>query len=606
MRRSLLVSLLVVGVAAVAACGGPEGGGSQDPDAATPPLPLGVPSEAGIDAEDGLRSLDVELLAIPPGTFAMGSTAAGEGPVHEVTVSAFAMAKLEVTQGLFSTVMGRDPSAFPGDPNLPVANVSFYDAIAFANALSKAAGLEPAYSFNPTSPYPDTPEIAWNRSASGYRLPTEAEWEYAARAGTTTDTYAGDLTVRQFACQQDTRLDPIAVYCRSGAEGGLPVGSRLPNKFGLHDMLGNVWEWVWDWEPSFVPSDYDPGAAKDPTGKVGNGSGSGARILRGGSWFWPPASNRAASRIAHVVNAEYAHPDFGFRLAGPTSAAGKKTIRIAPASPHSHESAPATPGKVEMIAIPGGTFRMGTTPATQRTVTVSAFQMSKYEVTVGQYVAVLGKAPGHQISHNEDPNLPVGGMTWYDIAVFANELSKREGVAPAYTIRTDLKDRPGNPLPSPEYVVWNAGAAGYRIPTEAEWEYAARAGSTTTLPGSNRASDASACVDDPALSAMAWYCFNSGTLPHPVGQKAPNAFGLYDMIGNLSEWTWDWSAPPSGDNLVDPKGPEIPGPSGRFKVVRGGSYLGQTNLHGTATRGAHIVNQYYGHHDYGIRLARSL
>jgi formylglycine-generating enzyme required for sulfatase activity len=256
-----------------------------------------------------------------------------------------------------------------------------------------------------------------------------------------------------------------------------------------------------------------------------------------------------------------------------------------------------------MVSLPGGTFTMGLGPATSRSVTVSPFEMSRTEVTVGQYMAVMGKAPPHHLAHYESSDLPVGGMAWYDVAIFANALSAKEGLTPAYTIRQEV-DRPGNPFPGTEYVVWNQGATGYRIPTEAEWEYAARAGATTSLPGGNRASNAESCVLDPLLDAVAWYCANSQGKPHPVGTKSPNALGLYDMIGNMSEWTWDWFAPPATGPESDPRGPATPGPQGRFKVVRGGSYLGSTALHSHGARGSHIVNQMYGHHDYGIRLAR--
>lgn len=271
----------------------------------------------------GETALRPPLVDIPAGTFVMGSNRAtsgatlrNEGPVHPVAIGAFRLSVTEVTQAQFEAVMGFNPSHFKG-PDRPVSEVGWYEAVAYVNALSRREALQPAYRVEPGQT-PTAPLVYWDRSADGYRLPTEAEWEYAARAGTVTDTYAGDLqrTGPGFGggCEPESVLARIGWHCGNvPEEGGMPVGQLLPNAWGLHDMLGNVWEWVWDWEDNFVPGPYPGGPRTDPIGKPGNGPG--ARILRGGSWYGSPPALRASARIGHVVWTDYSHVDFGFRIA---------------------------------------------------------------------------------------------------------------------------------------------------------------------------------------------------------------------------------------------------------------------------------------------------
>ncbi|MEV4258325.1 formylglycine-generating enzyme family protein [Spirillospora sp. NPDC049652] len=188
-----------------------------------------------------------------------------------VEVAAFQIAALPVTQELYARVTGSRPSAASGDL-LPVENVSWWDAVAFCNALSEQDGLQPAYRV-------DGDDVAWDASAGGYRLPTEAEWEYACRAGTTGPHYAP--------------LDDIAWYRENSGDRPHEVGTRLPNAWGLHDMLGNVWNWCWDL--------YDPEVY------------GAYRVLRGGGWFDEHWSCRAsARRRSHPT---YRVDDVGFRLA---------------------------------------------------------------------------------------------------------------------------------------------------------------------------------------------------------------------------------------------------------------------------------------------------
>ena len=212
------------------------------------------------------------LVRIPAGRFRMGSTSAEalnrERPVRKVRISqGFYMGKYEVTQGQWEAVMGSAPSYFKEcGLDCPVEGVSWDDVQEFMRRLNALEG------------------------EATYRLPTEAEWEYAARAGTAGDRYAGNS-------------DPIAWYEENSGDRTHPVGQKAPNAFGLHDMLGNVWEWVQDWY-----GDYPGGAVTDPRGP---GSGS-FRVLRGGSWSSVARSCRASDRYYNSPGTRY--DNLGFRL----------------------------------------------------------------------------------------------------------------------------------------------------------------------------------------------------------------------------------------------------------------------------------------------------
>jgi formylglycine-generating enzyme required for sulfatase activity len=255
------------------------------------------------------------MVRINGGTFTMGSPAneperSADEVQHQVTVSSFYMGKYEVTQREYQEVMGTNPSYFKGD-NLPVENVSWYDAVEYCNKRSQREGLTAVYTINKNqrdpnnySDYDDEKwTVTWNRNANGYRLPTEAEWEYACRAGTTTPFSTGNnITTNQ------------ANY----GNGGLPlmektmaVGSFLLNAWGLYDMHGNVWEWCWDWF-----GEYSSRSQTDPVGVV---SGD-VRVLRGGNWANNTMFLRSANRGGEIPSYGYStligSPIFGhgFRL----------------------------------------------------------------------------------------------------------------------------------------------------------------------------------------------------------------------------------------------------------------------------------------------------
>ncbi|MEU6887409.1 SUMF1/EgtB/PvdO family nonheme iron enzyme [Streptomyces viridosporus] len=214
------------------------------------------------------------MVAVPPGRVTLSDRRTRSS--WQTEVASFRMSAFPVTQSWYAQVTGQRPSSARGD-RLPVENVSWWDAVRFCNALSRREGLTPAYDLRD-----DAGTAEWNTSADGYRLPTEAEWEHACRAGTTGPRYG--------------RLDEIAWY-RDNAGGRIhPVGGKRPNAWGLYDVLGNVWDWCWDVYDAEVYGAY--------------------RVLRGGGWADEHWSCRASVR-------RRSHPTFriddvGFRVARST------------------------------------------------------------------------------------------------------------------------------------------------------------------------------------------------------------------------------------------------------------------------------------------------
>nr|NCR69600.1 formylglycine-generating enzyme family protein [Microcystis aeruginosa LL11-07] len=218
---------------------------------------------------DGIK---LEMVSLPAGKFTMGSAESDdEKPPHQVKVNSFAIGKYPITQAQYQAVMGTNPSHFKNwfknNPQNPVECVSWDDAQAFCQKLSQITGKT-------------------------YRLPTEAEWEYACRAGTTTRYYFGD---------NDNQLGDYAWYSGNSNDTTHPVGQKKPNAWGLHDMSGNVWEWCEDdWHNSYA------GAPDDGTAWIDNDNRSrSGKFLRGGSWGCDPNLCRSASRpwnYPHFLN----------------------------------------------------------------------------------------------------------------------------------------------------------------------------------------------------------------------------------------------------------------------------------------------------------------
>ena len=549
-------------------------------------------------------SNEIEFVSIPPGTFMMGSLDGladpDESPLTQVRITgAFEMGKYEVLQGQWAAVMGSNPSYdLSCGANCPVESVSWNDTLEFIEKLNQAG------------------------DGYLYRLPTEAEWEYTARAGTDGQRYG--------------RIDQIGWYVGNSGDTIQPAGLKAANTFGLYDMIGNVYEWVQDWhgyypggslvDPTGPPSgEYRVArggskhsslrevrasyrAAGEPDDQysdvglrlvrepVGGGpappsgrtleigvphpfalSAASARTIQNGSESYIVEVPEGARRLSIALESEDSRVDVDLYVRyeqdnesgrfdwNATTPSGNETLEITQQSTpqllpgryfvslllydYSVTGARGTltatismpgdgPEGIEFVRVPAGQFVMGSNSvwsfSDERPLTPvrisRAFEIGKYEVTQEQWESVMGSNPSSDTSCGA--SCPVEAISWNDVQGFIERLN---AALDGYT---------------------------YSLPTEAEWEYAARAGATNDLYG--------------PLGDIAWYVENSGLSSHPVGRKLPNGFGLYDMLGNVSEWVQDWYESYPGFSVTDPTGPA----SGAKRVTRGGSW----NFDQTGTR----------------------
>ena len=227
------------------------------------------------------HTFEPEMVFVQGGTFTMGCTEEQgedcyehESPLHIVSVSSFYVGKYEITQGQWETIMGSNPSGFSQGDNFPVENVSWDDVQEFIRRLNAATG-------------------------KNYRLPTEAEWEYAARGGKQT---------KKYRYSGSNNLNDVAWFEDNSDSSTNPVGTKMPNELGIYDMSGNVREWCSDW--------YDTYAATTQRDPVGATSGS-FRVIRGGSWYGYDTKQvcRVACRDCNLPEVRYNF--IGFRLAHP-------------------------------------------------------------------------------------------------------------------------------------------------------------------------------------------------------------------------------------------------------------------------------------------------
>lgn len=241
---------------------------------------------------------------ITGGTFQMGSVAdADEKPVHSVTVSSFWMDSTEVTQADYRALMGVNPSRFTGDLRRPVEQVTWFDAVLYCNKRSKRDGIDTVYSYTGVNGVAgngcqELTGLAIGFSKNGYRLPTEAEWEYACRGGATTAFYWGDAT-------DAATVGAYAWYAVNSDSTTRPVAQKAKNAYGLFDMCGNVWEWCSDW---YGP--YGSASQTDPRGAVEGASDT--RVMRGGSWYFDTDLLRSSYRYKHYPY--WYDSDCGFRV----------------------------------------------------------------------------------------------------------------------------------------------------------------------------------------------------------------------------------------------------------------------------------------------------
>jgi len=212
--------------------------------------------------------------------------------------------------------------------------------------------------------------------------------------------------------------------------------------------------------------------------------------------------------------------------------------------------------------------------------------MSAKEVTLNEYLKVMQFNPNGLI---QGANMPVTSINWYNAIEYCNARSIAEGLTPAYNINYSIKD-PNNRNDGDNYryfVTWDKNADGYRLPTEAEWEYACRAGTNSAYYNGSSITDSQAV-------------FRSGIV-YPVGSFLPNQWGLYDMHGNVNEWCWDWYGEYNTGAQTDPSGPA----SGKWRVARGGSWRNSKPQHLRSAYRFSLSPTWYGN-NMGIRLVRSI
>ncbi len=542
------------------------------------------------------------LARIPAGTFMLGSpgdelSRFSDEDQHEVTLSRdYYMGISEVTQAQWLAVMGSFPQAQAhgsGD-NLAVHNVSYDDI------------MHPETGFmallNDHLQATDQPfEV---------KLPTEARWEYAARAETTTRFSFGDGFAADETCALGGGREEHMWYCGNSGSSTQEVGQKLANPWGLKDMHGNVEEWCADWY-----DEYPAGPVTDPAGPA---SGS-ARVFRSGSWNSGAPATRSAARNAtspasrsitrgfrvaasrpatlgissnrndvhqeatqrltftlngggfasfdgsQIAVTGASKGDFGpfnppspiFYILDLDNTGGQVTVEIPagaaiPFPPYT-TSAAATFSNfhqdvwtvqlrdllgeevtMDFIRIPAGTFMMGApeselssdfTEKPQFEVTISEdFYISRTEVTQDQYVSVrsIETVPPFPADQTfVGGSLPVHNVSYNDI------VSGGEGAS-------GFMDQLRNHL-----IVSSQDRGPVSLPTEAQWEYAARAGTTTRFSFGDGFSTNELCATGGGRDEHMWFCGNAGSVPHNVGEKLPNPWGLFDMHGNILEWTQD-------------------------------------------------------------------
>jgi|GEM_PF-1143988 len=615
------------------------------------------------------------------GTFTMGDTW-GDGydkekPVHQVTLTYnFYIGKYEVTFDEYDAFCEATGRSKPGDRSLgrgqrPVINVSWWDAIAYCNWLSEKEGLPKAYDDYGNLLDKDGMITTDPSKVAGYRLPTEAEWEYAARGGNKSKghKYSGSDNV-----------DDVAWYWRNSGNEYLTgdwywdtmmenncktqeVGGKSPNELSIYDMSGNVWEWCSD-----CCDLYSSSAQTNPY----NNSGS-YRLLRGGSWYYNATNTRVASR-------DFRSPTFtyyflGFRICRTVPYEGENRPPLSPYNSSPSDEAivgattvtlrwdsydpdgdvmaydvyfdtnvnpttkvstnqtentlirsnlsydttyywkvvvkdskgATTEGPVwrfiiqelplpQMVLVEKGSFTMGDTwgggwsnelPVHQVTFTYD-FEIGKYELTFDKYDAFC-EATGRSKPYDSGwgrGTRPVIRVSWWDAIAYCNWLSEKEGIPKAYDDDGNLLDKDGMITTDPSKV------AGYRLPTEAEWEYAARGGSKSKgykYSGSDN-------VDE-----VAWYWDNSDDKTQEVGKKAPNELGIYDMSGNVYEWCSDRWGSYSSSAQTNPYNST----AGSYnRVIRGGCYYGNAVDTRVAYRDNPSSTDTYT--DVGFRIARTV
>ena len=548
---------------------------------------------------------------------------------HKVTVSDFYISDHEVTQLEYSVVMRKNPSKFRGQ-NKPVDKVTWYEAVMYCNKLSAKEGLTPCYAYKGerdaskwgeayTDYYAydyefDTITCDW--SANGYRLPTEAEWEYAARGGSKSKGYV---------YSGSDNLDEVAWGNGNSGSETRDVKTKKPNELGLYDMSGNVSEWCWDWRATYAENDeINPKGFSDGYYSLADYI---YKVLRGKAYN-SVDEYKGEKKLFRITDRTSQVPykafdSMGFRVArngSDSSLAAKPATKKQGAKKANSKKA-----LDDFVLVEGGTFTMGRNegdewerPAHQ--VTLDSFYICDHELTQKEFKEIMRINPS-QFRGDERP----AEINWYQTVIYCNLLSEKNGLKPCYSFKGNFNPHEWEPLKNKERMgsrtSWDAiecdfSANGYRIPTEAEWEYAAKGGNKSkgyVYAGSND------------IEEVAWYDWNTAIKdPNPgrsfdtyhhetckVKQKKPNELGLYDMSGNVNEWCWDWWGKYDNGSVTNPKGENDT--EGYYRVMRGGGY----QMHGTQDEAADVcrvtkrhLSWPKGHNyevdlGYGVRLVRN-
>lgn len=525
---------------------------------------------------DGLPSapLMVVLPSAPQG-FQMGSPDSenrrqnDEGPVHTVWINyRFAMGKyalsFEEWDACYNDIHALRCTYQPDDNGWgrgkqPVTNVSADDIEnQYLVWLNAKAGLKS------DSPY-------------RYRLPSEAEFEYTARAGTTTPFLSGEPNTETLA----NFLFP---------EAPMPVDSFDDNPFGIRLLLGNVWRWTQD-----CYNNYNNGAPTDGSAWISSCKSLSQRVLRGGNWSgYNPLDSRAAKR--GKAQPDYRNKHVGAHLARTLFKRDlpgnlqKPSIATPPYQALSHFQDDLKGGGKgpEMVWLPAGEFDMGSVAGVgddderplRQGVKVAAFALAMTEVTVKQYlVCVTAQAC------NEPEWREAGNQYHYQTGSSRNSYKERNAIDEQSPITgVSWKN-------AVQYAAWLSAATGqsYQLPSEAQWEYACKAGQNTTYCGSN------------TLADVAWTLESSGRKLHAVATRAKNSWDLRDMSGNAREWTQDcWHK----DYKGAPKDASVrTGGDCNRHAGRGGSWISFTSLARSAIR--YNYDSGYRYSDVGFRVART-
>jgi len=288
MKRAFTIGLVLPALFVFPACG-PKGSNAND-GGKTSEQPARVSNNARAEAATSSPTATnaATMVQVQGGKFMMGDKDEVDAPPHEVLVGSFAMDRNLVTQEQFQKLMGTNPSRWKGDKH-PVEQLRWSDAVRFCNKRSEAEGLQPCYDLN---------TMKCNFEANGYRLPTEAEWEYACRAGTTTSFFFGD---------DPAKLGEYAWFEKNSGGRPRPVGQKQPNPWGLYDMVGNVWEWCND----FYKVDYYQESPRENPRGPGEGQN---KVLRGGAWRFSAENSRSGYRYNESPG--YSDVCFGYDIYG--------------------------------------------------------------------------------------------------------------------------------------------------------------------------------------------------------------------------------------------------------------------------------------------------